>query len=616
MSDRGREALSAAVKALPTSPRKALQVFSIALGSDPTMADALLGRVAAGDHSLETLKALSTHSRNLGAHLRHLGKGPRELGACLDVEAIRLDIVDPVSAQAAYAVALINAGKYEAAHSHLNTVPDRPEVAYVRAVLNRRTERWPDVLTALTGCERWMNTVLRRAASLLEAEAAANLGLFDRAAAAAQRANTSDEAADPDPINRDAQFCLALLARARGQEEQAMMLLTEIRVAWPGFAGARTALEDRTYGFRVTDAAVIDTRSDPWDSTTQRTQEMDLAERQAKLLSDAEATLNKQIGLDEVKNQVHKLRSHVKVNKVRVERGFEPIMRSHHLIFSGPPGTGKTTIAQVVANIYCGLGVLKTTKFREAKRADFVGETLGSTAIKTNKLIDDALDGVLFIDEAYALIQTGLSGGDAFGREAVDTLLARMEDERDRLMVIIAGYENEIDRFLTANEGLLGRFPRRLRFQSYNSAELAGIAAAIAGAKDSTIVPAGIDTLERVCNALTLLDVVVGGDDDKEIRRVISAQEDSGALGPTEVRRRFLDVLGNGRFIRNVVEASFEEQMHRIADEVDGLDGSAIDEAITTLVEKDVSAALRTVLSTMAPGKIDAAALIEATGPR
>ena len=129
-------------------------------------------------------------------------------------------------------------------------------------------------------------------------------------------------------------------------------------------------------------------------------------------------------------------------------------------------------------------------------------------------------------------------------------------------------------------------------------------------------MPAGIDTLERVCNALTPLDVVVGGDDDKEIRRVISAQEDSGALGPDEVRRRFLDVLGNGRFIRNVVEASFEEQMHRIADEVDSLDGSAIDEAITTLVEKDVSAALRTVLSTMAPGKIDAAALIEATRPR
>lgn len=616
MSDGGREALAAAVKALPTSPRRALQVFGIALEHDPTMADAWLGRVAAGDRSLETLRALAQQSRNLGLHLRSLGKAPRELGAFVDVEVVRLDIIDDVSAQLAYVVGLINATRYAEANTFLDGLPSRPEVAYVRAALMWRTKRWPDMLTALNGCETWLSSTLRRAGSLLEAWAAGNLGLFDRAAAAAARANTAPEQATSvstpalDVIHRDAQFCQALLARSGGNEDQARTLLTEIRVRWPDFDLAKAALDDTTYGFTVTDEAAIRTRTDPWDASTQRTSEMELADRQSELLADAETTLNKQIGLTDVKEQIHKLKSHVKVNKVRVERGFEPVMRSHHLVFSGPPGTGKTTIARVVAHIYCGLGVLKTPKVIEAKRVDFVGEHLGSTAIKTNEKIDSALDGVLFIDEAYTLIQTGLAGGDAFGREAVDTLLARMENDRDRLMVIIAGYDEEIDRFLAANEGLTGRFPRRIRFPSYTPAELAGIAETIAADKDSTIAAQALADLERVCAELAKLDVVVG--EDGKIRRVIGHDEDGGEMAPQDKRRRFLDVVGNGRFVRNVVEAAFGEQMHRLADEVDDLDDAVIDAAITTLVEQDVTAALQTVLSSVAPGQLNAAALVRA----
>ena len=197
---------------------------------------------------------------------------------------------------------------------------------------------------------------------------------------------------------------------------------------------------------------------------------------------------------------------------------------------------------------------------------DFVGEHLGSTAIKTNQLIDRALDGVLFIDEAYTLIQTGLSGGDAFGREAVDTLLARMENDRDRLMVIIAGYDDEIDRFLSSNEGLASRFPRRIRFPSYSPAELAAIASAMAADKDSTIAPDAIAILERVCADLAQREVLV--DENGKVHKLSDEHRAPGAA-PAGKRRRVLDVAGNGRFIRNVVEDAFGEQMYRISDLMD-----------------------------------------------
>src|SRR6185437_1219619 len=148
-------------------------------------------------------------------------------------------------------------------------------------------------------------------------------------------------------------------------------------------------------------------------------------ERKAVLLHEAERQLAEFIGLDEVKNQVSRLKSSVAMELVRKQRGLAVAQRAHHLVFAGPPGTGKTTIARVVAKIYCGLGLLKRENIREVHRADLIGQHIGETEAKTNAIIDSALDGVLFLDEAYALVATGAKND--FGLVAIDTLLARME---------------------------------------------------------------------------------------------------------------------------------------------------------------------------------------------
>ena len=174
---------------------------------------------------------------------------------------------------------------------------------------------------------------------------------------------------------------------------------------------------------------------------------------------------------------------------------------SKHMIFAGPPGTGKTTIARVVANILAGLGVITEPKLVESSRKDFVAEYEGQSAVKTSRTIDRAVGGVLFIDEAYTLVQERDGRADPFGTEALDTLLARMENDRDRLVVIIAGYSADIDRLLESNDGLRSRFATRIEFDSYSPDEIVDIAKVIAQAmiRCSTRTPPRESWRQRCC---------------------------------------------------------------------------------------------------------------------
>lgn len=194
----------------------------------------------------------------------------------------------------------------------------------------------------------------------------------------------------------------------------------------------------------------------------------DQAQQQDANGHDYMAELNGLIGLDSVKTEVESLRNLIKIQAMRAKNGLPNTNMSYHMVFTGNPGTGKTTVARIVAGIYKEIGILKKGHLVETDRAGLVAEYVGQTAPKTNAKIDEALDGVLFIDEAYTLV----GEGNDYGSEAIATLLKRMEDDRNRLVVILAGYTNEIKEFIDSNPGLQSRFNRYIEFEDYKSEEL------------------------------------------------------------------------------------------------------------------------------------------------
>ncbi|KEZ85245.1 stage V sporulation protein K, partial [Clostridium sulfidigenes] len=261
---------------------------------------------------------------------------------------------------------------------------------------------------------------------------------------------------------------------------------------------------------------------------------------------DLESELSKIIGLEEVKEYIRSLNARLRVQRERKKLGLvADNTQTLHMIFKGNPGTGKTMVARTVADVLYNIGVIKTNKLIETDRSGLVAGYVGQTAIKTKEKVMEAIDGVLFIDEAYSLSQGGTND---FGKEAIDTLVKLMDDYRDRIVIILAGYSDDMDEFLDVNAGLKSRFPNIIKFEDYSTEELIEISGMLFKSKGYEIDSLAKDKLKDI------LDIV-----------------------------RLEAQFGNGRYVRNLYEKAVNNQAMRLSTDMD-----LTKEDLTTIVDTDI----------------------------
>ncbi|MFJ9690192.1 AAA family ATPase [Streptomyces bacillaris] len=390
-----------------------------------------------------------------------------------------------------------------------------------------------------------------------------------------------------DPAFMDTSARLAAISEGDGYDDSAdlaAVLLTGIGSGGAGGTGAEvlpdgdtapvTELVDGREPWPVGEAGLLDEAPEPVPTAPveglRRTRirkppPFPAGPSDPVLLAEALAQLERMVGLEPVKRQVKALSAQLNMARLRAEQGLPVQPPKRHFVFSGPSGTGKTTVARILGRVFYALGLLGGDHLIEAQRADLVGEFLGQTAVKANELIDSALGGVLFVDEAYSLANSGYSKGDAYGDEALQVLLKRAEDNRDHLVVILAGYPEGMDRLLATNPGLSSRFTTRVDFPSYRPLELTAIGSVLAAENDDVWDEEAVD----------------------ELRSISGHVVDQG----------WIDELGNGRFLRTLYEKSCAYRDLRLS----GYSGMPSREDLSTLRLPDLMQAYGEVLSGRGP---------------
>lgn len=246
-------------------------------------------------------------------------------------------------------------------------------------------------------------------------------------------------------------------------------------------------------------------------------------------LDDIMKEMDELVGLEGVKEEISTLVNFIKVQKQREKAGLQSSTLSYHMVFTGNPGTGKTTVARIISRIYKQLGILDGGHLTETDRSGLIAEYEGQTAVKVNDVVDAALDGILFIDEAYAL---NLGHNETYGKEAVATIIKRMEDDREKLVVILAGYTGEMKTFIETNPGFESRINRYINFPDYKPEDL-------------------VEIFKRQC---AKADYTLTSDAENKVKDVFAAAY-------AERDQSF----GNARFARNVFENAMELQSNRLA---------------------------------------------------
>jgi type VII secretion ATPase EccA len=419
-----------AVGMLPVSQARSLDLFTEITDYDESACDAWVGRIRCGDNDRVTLFRAWYSRTHFGRLAGAAQISMSAVGARVPIGGLYGDITYPVNSPLAitlgFAANEAAQGNYVDAMEAVEGSPTTGAehlLSWAKAVVYGAAQRWTEVIDEVRAAGKWPDTFLSAAAGVAHGVAAANLGLFTEAERRLTEANSTPAA---EACAKSIAWYLAMTRRSQGNEEAAVALLEWLQATHPE-PRVSAALRDPSYRLAVTSAENIAARTDPWDSATVVA---DTSGRDT-LLAEAEAELARQIGLGRVKEQIERYRAATQMAKVRAARGMKVAQPSKHMIFTGPPGTGKTTIARVVANILAGLGVIPEPTLVETSRKDFVAEFEGQSAVKATKTIDRALGGVLFIDEAYALVQERNGRADPFGSEALDTLLARMENDRD-----------------------------------------------------------------------------------------------------------------------------------------------------------------------------------------
>jgi type VII secretion ATPase EccA len=573
--------------------------FREATEIDPSMADAWLGRIAAGDEALSTLQQLYAYGARLHRETNRLGV---RLSASIKAGPyLAISVTESSHAGLALASALVDDHQYEKAESLLkdSTLLDTWEnhqwQQYVRAYLMFATQRWPDVISVAATIlppQAIIMSAVTAATNALAAHAAAHLGQArvaldwaDRvdlraghvSAGEARRHQLTDTAVtaiDPNEfpvIAADLAYVRGMAHRQLDQEDKAQVWLSRATINGALTEPAKDALADPNLQLVVTDEETINTRSNKWDATTERSEqdrrEAENEGRREELLAEGRALLNNQVGLSEVKRAVAEIEDQIEVRALRLAAGLPVTNQTNHMLLVGPPGTGKTTTAEALGKIYAGLGIVRHPEIIEVKRADFCGEHIGASGPRTNELIARSLGRILFMDEFYSLVERHHDGRpDMIGMEAVNQLLVALEVHRFDFCFIGAGYEKEVDEFLTVNPGLAGRFNRKLRFESYAPDELVEIAVRYGAPRATVIEPAAREALNIAC---------------KTLRAYLAPNGSHG-----------IDVMQNGRFARNVVERAERLRDSRVAAQHRTDKGSVTVEDLETLRTQDIVAAV------------------------